>query len=32
MAAPFIWFDLAADDGSGTSDFYQGLFGWKVAA
>ena len=30
MAAPFVWFDLAAGDGDEVGEFYRGLFGWSV--
>jgi uncharacterized protein len=32
MGAPFVWFDLTADEGRRVRDFYQGLFGWPVSA
>jgi len=31
MGAPFVWFDLTADDGRTVVEFYQGLFGWPVS-
>ncbi|GIJ43971.1 hypothetical protein Val02_08570 [Virgisporangium aliadipatigenens] len=30
MGAPFVWFDLTADDGGKVGDFYRDLFGWQV--
>lgn len=30
MGAPFVWFDLTADDGGTVADFYRDLFGWPV--
>ena len=30
MGAPFVWFDLTADDGERVGDFYRGLFGWPM--
>jgi predicted enzyme related to lactoylglutathione lyase len=30
MGAPFVWFDLTAADGAGTSTFYRDLFGWTI--
>ncbi len=32
MGAPFVWFDLTGTDGGRLGEFYQGLFGWQVAA
>src|SRR5919112_1652706 len=29
MGAPFVWFDLTADDGGKVGEFYQRLFGWQ---
>ena len=30
MGAPFVWFDLTADDGGKVGEFSEGLFGWPV--
>ena len=30
MTAPFVWFDLTADDGGTAREFYAGLFGWPI--
>lgn len=30
MGAPFVWFDLTAEDGGGVGEFYRDLFGWSV--
>jgi predicted enzyme related to lactoylglutathione lyase len=30
MTAPFVWFDLTADDGGKAREFYAGLFGWQI--
>jgi predicted enzyme related to lactoylglutathione lyase len=29
MGAPFVWFDLTADDGGTVRDFYEQLLGWS---
>jgi predicted enzyme related to lactoylglutathione lyase len=29
MGAPFVWFDLTADDGATARDFYEQLLGWS---
>jgi predicted enzyme related to lactoylglutathione lyase len=30
MTAPFVWFDLTAEDGGTVGEFYAGLFGWQI--
>ena len=32
MGAPFVWFDLTADEGAKARDFYEQLLGWSFMA